>query len=95
MRRRSSDVHIEPWDSGTIVRFRIDGVLHDVVEFPLTHHARVTTRIKVLARIVVYQRDVPQDGRIDPEAMPCGKAIRWAWWPFPTAYTASYRRGRA
>lgn len=74
--RRASDVHLEPWDDCVSIRFRIDGVLHDVAEAPQRHQARLATRVKVLARLVVYQKDTPQEGRIDPAATTCGKTIR-------------------
>jgi len=81
---RASDIHIEPWHDCVALRYRIDGILHEAAHFPRVHHAKVIGRIKVLARIITYQKDVPQDGRIDPEATPCGKAMRVS--TFPTVY---------
>jgi type II secretory ATPase GspE/PulE/Tfp pilus assembly ATPase PilB-like protein len=81
---RASDVHIEPWNDCVAVRYRIDGWLHNVARLPLPHHGRIVGRVKVLARIVTYQKDLPQDGRIDPEASPCGKGMRVS--TFPTVY---------
>jgi len=81
---RASDVHLEPWNDSVVVRYRIDGILHDVARLPLAHHTRVVGRIKVLARIVTYQKDTPQDGRIDPERTPCGTGLRVS--TFPTVY---------
>ena len=81
---RASDIHIEPWDDCLAVRYRIDGILHDVARLPSAHHGKVIGRIKVLARIVTYQKDVPQDGRIDPEATPCGAPMRVS--TFPTVH---------
>ncbi len=78
---RASDVHLEPWDEGVSLRFRIDGLLHEVASLPVEHHARITGRVKVLAHILTYQKDLPQDGRIDPEASGCGKAVRVSTFP--------------
>ena len=62
---RATDVYFEPWEDCTAMRFRIDGILHDVAHLPKAHHARVVARIKIVARMITYQRDTPQDGRID------------------------------
>ena len=78
---RASDVHLEPWDEGVSLRFRIDGLLHEIATLPLQHHARLAGRVKVLARMLTYQKDLPQDGRIDPEASGCGKAVRVSTFP--------------
>jgi type II secretory ATPase GspE/PulE/Tfp pilus assembly ATPase PilB-like protein len=81
---RASDLHFEPWEDCLALRFRIDGILHTVSHLPQEEHGRIVGRIKVLARIITYQKDMPQDGRIDPEATPCGKAMRVS--TFPTVY---------
>ena len=81
---RASDIHLEPWQDCVALRYRIDGILHEAAHLPRAHHAKVIGRIKVLARIITYQKDLPQDGRIDPEATPCGKAMRVS--TFPTVY---------
>ncbi len=80
-RHRASDLHFEPWNDCLALRFRIDGILHDVARLPRDHQARVLTRLKILARIVTYQRDLPLDGRIEPEATPCGRAMRVSTFP--------------
>jgi type IV pilus assembly protein PilB len=61
---RASDVHIEPTAAGVKVRFRIDGVLHDVMELPASARAGVVSRIKVMAELNLAERRMPQDGRI-------------------------------
>ena len=81
---RASDLHFEPWEDCLALRFRIDGIPHTVSHLPQEEHGRIVGRIKVLARIITYQKDMPQDGRIDPEATPCGKAMRVS--TFPTVY---------
>jgi type II secretory ATPase GspE/PulE/Tfp pilus assembly ATPase PilB-like protein len=78
---RASDLHLEPWDDCLSLRFRIDGLLHEVASIPKSHQDRTLARIKILAKIVVYQKDVPQDGRIDPAATPCGKGMRISTFP--------------
>ncbi|MDX1648417.1 MAG: GspE/PulE family protein [Myxococcota bacterium] len=62
--QRASDIHFEPRDRDAVIRFRIDGILHDIETLPLAVHAAVTSRIKVLARMNIAERRRPQDGRI-------------------------------
>ena len=62
--QRASDIHIEPRDGSGVIRFRIDGILHDIETLPLSVHGAVTSRIKVLARMDIAERRRPQDGRI-------------------------------
>lgn len=61
---RASDVHIEPKRAVSKLRLRIDGVLHEVGELPLSAHLPVVSRIKILARMDIAERRRPQDGRI-------------------------------
>ena len=60
----ASDIHIEPGEDGTVVRTRIDGILHEECRMPVAMHAAVASRIKVLAGMDVAERRRPQDGRI-------------------------------
>lgn len=60
----ASDVHIEPFDDFSLVRFRIDGVLHDIVKLPINLHASVVTRIKVLAKLRTDEHHAALDGKI-------------------------------
>jgi general secretion pathway protein E len=62
--QRASDIHIEPRREQGIVRFRIDGVLHQVYQIPAAVLAAMTSRIKILARMDVVEKRRPQDGRI-------------------------------
>jgi len=78
---RASDVHFEPWDDGLAVRFRIDGILHPVTTLPKAAQEKVVARIKVLAKLVVYKKDIPQEGRIDAEAVACKRAMRVSTFP--------------
>src|SRR6266849_5410051 len=62
--QRASDIHIEPRREQGIVRFRIDGVLHQVYQIPAAVLAAMTSRIKILGRMDVVEKRRPQDGRI-------------------------------
>ena len=64
-KNRASDVHIEPRDDeNSVIRFRIDGILHDVSFLSMALYAQVVSRIKVLARLRTDEHQVPQDGKI-------------------------------
>ncbi|HQE82618.1 MAG TPA: GspE/PulE family protein [Candidatus Hydrogenedentes bacterium] len=80
----ASDVHLEPWEDRLAIRFRLDGLLHNVAALPKEHLPRLVARVKVLARIPVYQRDMPRDGRIDPRGDTGRGAMRVS--TFPTVY---------
>lgn len=84
MHHRASDLHFEPWADCLALRFRIDGVLHDVARLPKTHQPKIIARIKVLAKLIVYQKDKPQEGRIDGHESWGGQAMRVS--TFPTVY---------
>ena len=60
----ASDIHIEPYEKFFRVRYRIDGVLHEVATQPLKLAAQVTARIKVISRLDIAERRIPQDGRM-------------------------------
>jgi general secretion pathway protein E len=62
--QRASDIHLEPRQGDAVVRFRIDGILHDIEIVPLRVHAAITSRVKVLAGMNIAERRRPQDGRI-------------------------------
>ncbi|HUB06564.1 MAG TPA: GspE/PulE family protein [Myxococcales bacterium] len=62
--QRASDVHIEPRREHTLVRMRIDGVLHQVYTVPKVVHAPIISRLKMLARMDIAEKRRPQDGRI-------------------------------
>jgi general secretion pathway protein E len=62
--QRASDIHLEPRIDDAVIRFRIDGILHDIETLPLTVHGAVTSRVKVLAGMNIAERRRPQDGRI-------------------------------
>jgi general secretion pathway protein E len=62
--QRASDIHLEPRSEDAVIRFRIDGILHEIEVLPLSVHGAVTSRIKVLAGMNIAERRRPQDGRI-------------------------------
>ncbi len=64
MKEGASDIHIEPEEKALRVRFRIDGVLFDVMNPPKRMHAAITSRIKIMANLDIAERRLPQDGRI-------------------------------
>ena len=61
---RASDIHIEPFENRLVVRYRIDGVLHEVESPPRRLSAAVISRIKIMANLDIAERRLPQDGRI-------------------------------
>jgi type IV pilus assembly protein PilB len=62
--RGASDIHIEPYEKTYRVRYRQDGVLHEVANPPIALSARISARIKILSRLDITERRIPQDGRI-------------------------------
>ncbi|HWO99379.1 MAG TPA: type IV-A pilus assembly ATPase PilB [Methylococcus sp.] len=64
VRKDASDIHIEPYEKFMRIRFRHDGILHEVAAPPSTLAARICARIKVMSRMDIAERRVPQDGRI-------------------------------
>jgi general secretion pathway protein E len=62
--QKASDIHLEPKRERSIIRFRIDGVLHTIHSVPAMIHPAMTSRIKMLSRLDIAERRRPQDGRI-------------------------------
>ena len=62
-KEEASDVHIDPSPSETLVRYRLDGMLHPITNFPKQVHVTVVNRIKVMSRLDIAQKALPQDGR--------------------------------
>ena len=63
-RERASDIHVEPYPNDMKIRFRVDGILHDVLSLPKRLHPAVVSRIKVMATLNIAEKRLPQDGRI-------------------------------
>jgi type IV pilus assembly protein PilB len=64
LRRGSSDIHIEPYEKELRIRFRIDGVLYDVMHPPLKMRDALISRLKIMAKLDISEKRLPQDGRI-------------------------------
>ncbi len=64
IKERASDIHIEPFEKELVVRFRIDGVLYEVVKPPRRLQASIVSRVKIMAGLNIAEKRVPQDGRI-------------------------------
>ncbi len=83
--QRASDIHVEPRRDIGIVRFRIDGVLHQVYQIPMTVMNAMTSRIKLLGRMDVIEKRRPQDGRIKTRT-PGGQEVELRLSTLPTAF---------
>ena len=64
VREGVSDIHIEPFETRSVVRFRLDGVLRDIVQPQQALHGVIVSRIKIMARLDIAEKRMPQDGRI-------------------------------
>lgn len=64
IKRKASDIHIEPYERTFRVRYRIDGVLYEVMKPPLKLKNAITSRVKIMAELDIAERRLPQDGRI-------------------------------
>ncbi|MEK7691680.1 MAG: type II secretion system ATPase GspE [Bdellovibrionota bacterium] len=64
VKEKASDIHIEAFEKEFLVRFRVDGVLYDIIRQPKKAHAAITSRIKVMGQLDIAEKRLPQDGRI-------------------------------
>lgn len=83
--QRASDIHVEPRRDLGIVRFRIDGVLHQVYQIPMAVTTAMTSRMKLLGRMDLIEKRRPQDGRIKTRT-PDGQEIELRLSTLPTAF---------
>src|SRR5438093_8613055 len=81
---RASDIHVEPMERDLRIRYRVDGVLHEVMRSPKNIQAGLISRLKVMAEINIAERRVPQDGRIGLTVS--GKAVDLRVATLPTVY---------
>jgi len=81
---RASDIHVEPKRATSLVRLRIDGVLHPVYTLPVGVHAPIISRIKTLSRMDISEKRKPQDGRIKTERD--GREVELRVSTLPTAF---------
>ena len=84
--KRASDIHIEPYEEGLRVRFRIDGVLHEVMQPPIRLKAAIASRIKVMGSLDIAERRLPQDGVIKIKHNGGGKEINFRVSVMPTVF---------
>jgi type IV pilus assembly protein PilB len=73
VKRGASDIHIEPYEKEYRVRFRVDGVLHNIMNPPLKLKDAITSRIKIMSKLDISEKRLPQDGRIMIKYMKDGK----------------------
>lgn len=64
LREQVSDIHFEPYEARSVVRFRLDGMLRDIIEPPRALHAALVSRLKIMASLDIAEKRLPQDGRI-------------------------------
>jgi len=83
----ASDIHFEPFEGSFMVRYRIDGILHEVESPPRRLQAPVTSRIKIMSKLNIAERRLPQDGRIKLRVM--GKEIDFRVSTIPTLFGES------
>lgn len=83
--QRASDIHIEPRREQGTVRFRIDGLLHTVYQFPLQVILAITSRLKTLGRMNIAEKRKPQDGRVKTHT-PAGSEVELRLATLPTAF---------
>jgi len=81
---RASDIHVEPTETDLRIRFRVDGVLHEVMHSPRSIQGGVISRLKVMADINIAERRIPQDGRISLNV--AGKPVDLRVATLPTVY---------
>ena len=81
---RASDIHVEPMERDLRIRYRVDGVLHEVMRSPKNIQAGLISRLKVMAEINIAERRIPQDGRIGLTVS--GKAVDLRVATLPTVY---------
>lgn len=65
LKDRASDIHIEPYQGNVKVRYRIDGILYNILSLPRKIHSPLVSRVKVMASLNIAEKRLPQDGRID------------------------------
>jgi general secretion pathway protein E len=85
--RRASDIHIEPFEKEFRVRYRIDGILYNVESPPIQLKAAIISRVKLMAKLNIAERRLPQDGRIKLKVL--GKEIDLRVSTLPTLYGES------
>ena len=93
LKERASDLHFEPYESRAVVRFRVDGVLRDVIEPPRALHAALVSRLKIMASLDIAEKRLPQDGRIALKLGAAGRRAQCASDGRASAWSAPSRPG--
>lgn len=65
IKMKASDIHVEPFENDVLVRYRVDGGLKEIMTLPKNIYSAVSTRIKIIARMDIAEKRIPQDGRIE------------------------------
>jgi general secretion pathway protein E len=81
---RASDIHIEPYQATVKVRYRIDGILYDILNLPRKIHSPLVSRVKIMAKLNIAEKRLPQDGRIEIKVADRSVDIRVS--TIPTAF---------
>ena len=81
---RASDIHIEPYQASVKVRYRIDGILYDILSLPRKIHSPLVSRVKIMAKLNIAEKRLPQDGRIEIKVADRSVDIRVS--TIPTAF---------
>jgi type IV pilus assembly protein PilB len=81
---KASDIHIEPQENRTRIRYRIDGIMHEVSSAPVHLHSSIVSRIKIMSRLDIAETRVPQDGRFETKYENRGIDVRVS--SYPTIY---------
>ena len=81
---RASDIHVEPFEERTLIRYRIDGLLFDLLEVPRSLHLAVVSRLKIISRLDIAERRLPQDGSFASKIH--GREIDFRVSTLPTIY---------
>lgn len=84
VKEKASDIHIEPFEREFVVRYRVDGVLYDIIRQPKKAHAAISSRVKVMGSLDIAEKRLPQDGRIKIKI--AGKDIDIRLSTVPTLY---------
>jgi type II secretory ATPase GspE/PulE/Tfp pilus assembly ATPase PilB-like protein len=81
VRANASDIHIEPWESTIVVRVRLAGVLQELAHLPLDLMDKLAGRVKVMASLISYQTDLPQEGHVPASPEFGGVELRVSFFP--------------
>lgn len=84
IRKKASDIHIEPYEKMLRVRYRIDGILYEVMRPPVRYKHAISTRLKIMSNLDIAERRLPQDGRIKAKIL--GREIDFRVSCLPTIY---------